>query len=77
MTLADLESLRHLAVPKYRNTLEWWGSFTEEEQELLSQVILNYPAPTVVDALRENADYPFSITSLKALRETLRKDMNG
>lgn len=54
--------------------MEWWNSFNETDQALLAQVILNNPAPTVVEALQSNAEFCFSTTALKNLRETLRKD---
>lgn len=72
--MANLAALTDMTTPKFRNTMEWWESFNDEEQALLTQVILNNPGPTVLEALQTNADYPFSLTALKGLRETLRKD---
>lgn len=72
--MANLAALDSMTTPKFRTTMEWWESFNDEEQALLTQVILNNPGPTVLEALQNNADYPFSLTTLKALRETLRKD---
>lgn len=72
--MANLAALSDMTTPKFRTTMEWWESFNDEEKALLTQVILNNPAPTVLEALQNNAEYPFSLTTLKALRETLRKD---
>lgn len=72
--MANLAALSAMTTPKFRTTMEWWESFNDEDQALLAQVILNNPAPTVVEALQSHAEYPFSLTALKALRETLRKD---
>lgn len=74
MTNRNLDNLRSMTAPRYRNTMEWWNSFNETDQALLAQVILNNPAPTVVEALQSNAEFCFSTTALKNLRETLRKD---
>lgn len=72
--MANLAALDSMTTPKFRTTMEWWESFNDEDRALLTQVILNNPGPTVLEALQSNADYPFSLTTLKALRETLRKD---
>lgn len=72
--MANLAALDSMTTPKFRTTMEWWESFNDEDRALLTQVILNNPGPTVLEALQNNADYPFSLTTLKALRETLRKD---
>lgn len=70
--MVNLEALAPLAKPKYRTTMEWWDSFTDEEKHLLKEVIINNPAPLVRDALRTNADFPFSTTAVKDLRNTLK-----
>lgn len=72
--MANLAALSDMTAPKFRNTMEWWESFNDDDRALLTQVILNNPAPTVLEALQNNAAYPFSLTALKGLRETLRKD---
>lgn len=72
--MANLAALDSMTTPKFRTTMEWWESFNDEDRALLTQVILNNPGPTVLEALQNCADYPFSLTTLKALRETLRKD---
>lgn len=72
--MANLAALTDMTTPKFRNTMEWWESFNDEDRALLTQVILNNPGPTVLEALQNSADYPFSLTALKGLRETLRKD---
>lgn len=72
--MANLAALSDMTTPKFRTTMEWWESFNDEEQALLTQVILNNPGPTVLEALQNNAEFCFSLTTLKALRKTLRKD---
>lgn len=72
--MANLEALEeYLTEPKPGTVLEWYGSWTVEEQALLRQVILNNSAASVLPALQKNADFPFGITSLKALKNTLRE----
>lgn len=72
--MANLAALDSMTTPKFRTAMEWWESFNDDDRALLTQVILNNPAPTVLEALQNNAAYPFSLTALKGLRETLRKD---
>lgn len=76
--MANLEALEdYITDPKPGTVLEWYGSWTIEEQALLRQVILNNAAAEVLPALQKNADFPFSITALKSLKRMLREEKNG
>lgn len=62
---------------RHETVLEWYGSWTPEEQGCLRDIILNHPATEVQPALEKWADFPFSVTTLKSLRQKLRAERDG
>lgn len=70
----NIEALREYTEPTIRNTDDWWDQHTDEEKEVLYDVLRNNSVPTALAAFKEHANYPFSLTALKMFRNKIGLD---